>query len=220
MSWVFVSSFRFLWAWGLGFYGGSDKGWERVETPAFNYDVFFLRNTNFPLTALVFRKVESRTTDKFKCIISQLMAETEALAKSIFEELGTVTLGENNLILSSVPLGTAICCSLGSFCTFLSPNNVKTIPRAWLSCLCYSGGLYFLLLFFSFLNPKYIQLDTHTWNTIFKSIHCFLDLPNIAFHYMNETTIALKSWIQTYGWPLILYSFETLLKLPSLLLLF
>ncbi|XP_043746530.1 antiviral innate immune response receptor RIG-I isoform X1 [Cervus elaphus] len=39
-----------------------------------------------------FRKVESRTTDKFKCIISQLMAETEALAKSIFEELGTVTL--------------------------------------------------------------------------------------------------------------------------------
>lgn len=57
------------------------------------------------------------------------MAETEALAKRIFEELGTVTLGENNLILSSVPLGTAICCSLGS-CTFLSPNNVKTIPRA------------------------------------------------------------------------------------------
>lgn len=31
-----------------------------------NYDVFFLRNTNFPLMALVFRKVESRTTDKFK----------------------------------------------------------------------------------------------------------------------------------------------------------
>ncbi|XP_052501016.1 antiviral innate immune response receptor RIG-I [Budorcas taxicolor] len=40
----------------------------------------------------LFRKVESRNTDKFKCIISQLMAETEALAKSIFEELGTVTL--------------------------------------------------------------------------------------------------------------------------------
>ncbi|XP_061281070.1 antiviral innate immune response receptor RIG-I isoform X2 [Bos javanicus] len=39
-----------------------------------------------------FRKVESRTTDRFKRIISQLMAETEALAKSIFEELGTVTL--------------------------------------------------------------------------------------------------------------------------------
>ena len=52
-----------------------------------NYDVFFLRNTNFPLMALVFRKVESRTTDRFKHIISQLMAETEALAKSIFEEL-------------------------------------------------------------------------------------------------------------------------------------
>ncbi|XP_035920929.2 antiviral innate immune response receptor RIG-I isoform X1 [Halichoerus grypus] len=39
-----------------------------------------------------FRKVESRTTDRFKCIISQLMRETESLAKNIFDELGTVTL--------------------------------------------------------------------------------------------------------------------------------
>uniref|UniRef100_F6YV16 Antiviral innate immune response receptor RIG-I n=1 Tax=Equus caballus TaxID=9796 RepID=F6YV16_HORSE len=38
-----------------------------------------------------FRKVESRTTDGFKCIISQLMRETESLAKSIFDELGAVT---------------------------------------------------------------------------------------------------------------------------------
>lgn len=44
--------------------------------------------------ALVFRKVELRTTDRFKCIISQLMMEIESLAKSIFEELGTITLGE------------------------------------------------------------------------------------------------------------------------------
>lgn len=40
-----------------------------------------------------FRKVELRTTDRFKCIISQLMMEIESLAKSIFEELGTITLG-------------------------------------------------------------------------------------------------------------------------------
>ncbi|XP_034872400.1 antiviral innate immune response receptor RIG-I isoform X2 [Mirounga leonina] len=39
-----------------------------------------------------FRKVESRTTDRFKCIISQLMRETESLAKNIFDKLGTVTL--------------------------------------------------------------------------------------------------------------------------------
>ncbi|KAM8941351.1 antiviral innate immune response receptor RIG-I [Lycaon pictus] len=39
-----------------------------------------------------FRKVESRTTDRFKCIISQLMRETESLAKNIFDELGTITL--------------------------------------------------------------------------------------------------------------------------------
>ncbi|XP_066113037.1 antiviral innate immune response receptor RIG-I isoform X1 [Saccopteryx bilineata] len=39
-----------------------------------------------------FRKVESRTTDRFKCIISQLMRETESLANSVFGELGTVSL--------------------------------------------------------------------------------------------------------------------------------
>ncbi|KAI5942176.1 Antiviral innate immune response receptor RIG-I [Manis javanica] len=38
----------------------------------------------------VFRKVESRTTDRFKCIISQLMWETESLAKSVFDEIGTI----------------------------------------------------------------------------------------------------------------------------------
>ena len=63
-----------------------------------SYDVFFLKNTHFVLMALVFRKVESRTTDRFKCIISQLMREVESLAKNIFDELGTVTLGEINLI--------------------------------------------------------------------------------------------------------------------------
>lgn len=130
LSICFIIQMTCLWAWGLGFFTEEvTKAEKGLEISAFNYDVFFLRNTNFPLMALVFRKVESRTTDKFKCVISQLMAETEALAKSIFEELGTVTLGENNLILSSLHLGMAICCSLGSFCTFLSPNNVKTVPR-------------------------------------------------------------------------------------------
>ncbi|XP_069864572.1 antiviral innate immune response receptor RIG-I isoform X1 [Dipodomys merriami] len=35
-----------------------------------------------------FRKVESRTTDKFKFIISQLIKETECLAKNVSEQLG------------------------------------------------------------------------------------------------------------------------------------
>ncbi|XP_036186505.1 antiviral innate immune response receptor RIG-I isoform X1 [Myotis myotis] len=39
-----------------------------------------------------FRKVKSRTTNTFKCIISELMKETESLAKSIFGELGTISL--------------------------------------------------------------------------------------------------------------------------------
>uniref|UniRef100_A0A673V5Y3 Antiviral innate immune response receptor RIG-I n=1 Tax=Suricata suricatta TaxID=37032 RepID=A0A673V5Y3_SURSU len=39
-----------------------------------------------------FRKVESRTTDRFKCIISQLMRETESLVKSVFDEIGTISL--------------------------------------------------------------------------------------------------------------------------------
>ncbi|XP_049752774.1 antiviral innate immune response receptor RIG-I [Elephas maximus indicus] len=39
-----------------------------------------------------FRKVETRTTNKFKCIISQLMVEIEKMAESVFEELGTLTL--------------------------------------------------------------------------------------------------------------------------------
>ncbi|XP_003800341.1 probable ATP-dependent RNA helicase DDX58 [Otolemur garnettii] len=38
-----------------------------------------------------FRKVESRTTDPFKCIISELMRETESLAKSICGELETLS---------------------------------------------------------------------------------------------------------------------------------
>lgn len=58
------------------------------------------------------------------------MAETEALAKSIFEELGTVTLGENNLILSSLHLGNRPSVVYwGLFALFFSANNVKTIPR-------------------------------------------------------------------------------------------
>lgn len=79
-----------------------------MQKPILNYDAFFLKNTHFVLMALVFRKVKLRTTDRFKCIISQLMRETESLAKKIFDELSTVTLGEINLILYSFHLGIAI----------------------------------------------------------------------------------------------------------------
>ena len=97
--------------------------------PTLKYDVFFLKNTHFTLMALVFRKVESRTTDRFKCIISQLMRETESLAKSIFDEIGTITLGEINLILRSLHLGIAMYYSLVSFCILFSSDSVKTISR-------------------------------------------------------------------------------------------
>nr|ATW00980.1 DEAD box polypeptide 58 [Desmodus rotundus] len=40
----------------------------------------------------LFRKVESRTTNRFKYIIPQLMKEIESLAKSVFDELGTTSL--------------------------------------------------------------------------------------------------------------------------------
>nr|AJO25032.1 DEAD box polypeptide 58 [Rhinolophus sinicus] len=39
-----------------------------------------------------FRKVELRTNDRFKYIISHLMREAESLAKNVFDELGTITL--------------------------------------------------------------------------------------------------------------------------------
>ncbi|XP_008059372.1 probable ATP-dependent RNA helicase DDX58 [Carlito syrichta] len=38
-----------------------------------------------------FRKVESRTTDKFKCIMSQLMRAIENLAKSIYEDIESLS---------------------------------------------------------------------------------------------------------------------------------
>ncbi|KAM9642110.1 antiviral innate immune response receptor RIG-I [Trichechus inunguis] len=52
-----------------------------------------------------FRKVETWTTNKFKCIISQLMMETENMAKNVFEELGTLTL-ENLSHIQSRKFGT------------------------------------------------------------------------------------------------------------------
>lgn len=104
-----VLSFR-LPACELGASGlreGVTRAEKGVQMPTLNYDVFFLKNTHFTLMTLVFRKVESRTTDRFKCIISQLMRETENLAKSIFDEIGTITLGEINLILHSLHLEIA-----------------------------------------------------------------------------------------------------------------
>lgn len=79
--------------------------------------------------ALVFRKVKSRTTNRFKCIISELMRETESLAKSIFGELGTVSLGEINFISCPLHLGIATYCSLVFVCSLLSSDNVKTLSR-------------------------------------------------------------------------------------------
>ncbi|KAM6169322.1 antiviral innate immune response receptor RIG-I-like [Rhynchocyon petersi] len=52
-----------------------------------------------------FRKVETRTTDKFKYIISQLMKETEGMAKRIFEEIGTLSL-ENLSRIQNREFGT------------------------------------------------------------------------------------------------------------------
>ncbi|XP_036117415.1 antiviral innate immune response receptor RIG-I [Molossus molossus] len=52
-----------------------------------------------------FRKVGSRTTDRFKCTISQLMKEIESLLRSTFDELGTVSL-ENLSQIQSRSFGT------------------------------------------------------------------------------------------------------------------
>ncbi|XP_054438908.1 antiviral innate immune response receptor RIG-I [Pteronotus mesoamericanus] len=40
----------------------------------------------------LFRKVKSRATNRFECIIAQLMMETESLVKSVMDELGTISL--------------------------------------------------------------------------------------------------------------------------------
>ncbi|XP_058421924.1 antiviral innate immune response receptor RIG-I isoform X1 [Diceros bicornis minor] len=52
-----------------------------------------------------FRKVESWTTNSFKYIISQLMRETQSLAKSILDELGTTTV-ENLSHIQNRDFGT------------------------------------------------------------------------------------------------------------------
>nr|XP_031532455.1 probable ATP-dependent RNA helicase DDX58 [Vicugna pacos] len=75
-----------------------------LERPALNC-IFSLKNTHFPLMAVVFRKVKSRTANRFKSVISQLMLETEGLAKSIFEELGTISL-ENLFHVQNREFGT------------------------------------------------------------------------------------------------------------------
>lgn len=51
------------------------------------FDLCVLHTTHVH-SILVFRKVESRTVNTFKSIISQLMKETEKLAKNVSEELG------------------------------------------------------------------------------------------------------------------------------------
>ncbi|XP_006192559.1 probable ATP-dependent RNA helicase DDX58 isoform X1 [Camelus ferus] len=52
-----------------------------------------------------FRKVKSPTANRFKSVISQLMLETEGLAKSIFEELGAISL-ENLFQIQNRKFGT------------------------------------------------------------------------------------------------------------------
>jgi hypothetical protein len=64
------------------------KAQKSLEISTLNSNLFFLKTFTLILMALVFRKVESRTSNKFKLIISQLMKETEFLAKNISEELG------------------------------------------------------------------------------------------------------------------------------------
>lgn len=88
--------------------------------------------------ALVFRKVESRTTDKFKYIISQLMREIEGLAKSIFDQLDTVTLGKINLILYSLHLEIAKYCPLVSVCILLHSECRGQHQRLTFLIICYS----------------------------------------------------------------------------------
>lgn len=61
------------------------------------FDLCFFRTSRVPLT-LVFRKVESRTTNTFKSIISQLMKETEGLAKNVSEELGKSVLTQGEIL--------------------------------------------------------------------------------------------------------------------------
>ena len=100
-----------------------------LEMPALNSYVCFLKNTHFPLMVLVFRKVESRTTNRFKYIIPQLMKEIESLAKSVFDELGTTSLGKINLVLYPLLFGIAMNCSLTFVCILLSSGNVKTLSR-------------------------------------------------------------------------------------------
>lgn len=79
-------------------------------------DLGFLQSTYTALT-LVSRKVESRASNTFKCIVSQLMKETERLAKNVSEELGKPVLsrGEINLIfLCPFHLEMSIYCPLVS----------------------------------------------------------------------------------------------------------
>lgn len=54
-------------------------------------------------TTLVFRKVESRTTNTFKSILAQLMKETEELAKNVSEELGKSVLTQGEMLSLSEP---------------------------------------------------------------------------------------------------------------------
>lgn len=139
--WAFVRS-RLL-AYKLGTSGFTEevtKAEKHLEMPTLNWCVL-LKTTHSLLMALVFRKVESRTTDRFKCIISQLMWETESLAKSVFDEIGTIIPGEINLILYPLHLGIAVYCSLVSFCILLSSGYVKTISRGCFLIIGYSRTL-------------------------------------------------------------------------------
>lgn len=64
------------------------KAEKSLEVSTLSNELSFPKQTHFPLMVLVSRKVEPRTTNKFKLILCELMKETEYLAKSISEELG------------------------------------------------------------------------------------------------------------------------------------
>lgn len=83
-----------------GFPESITRAEEGLEMAAF--DLCFFQTSRVSLT-LVFRKVESRTTNTFKSILAQLMKETEELAKNVSEELGKSVLTQGEMLSLSEP---------------------------------------------------------------------------------------------------------------------
>lgn len=118
-------------------------------------DLGLLQSTYTALT-LVSRKVESRASNTFKCIISQLMKEAERLAKNVSEELGKPVLsrGEINLIfLCPFHLEMFIYCPLVSLVQWWDYTRGGLISHSFthtsFSVSSLSLHAFFAVLFFS-----------------------------------------------------------------------